>query len=172
LEGLVLSRGAEEFKSCERFQAIAIDFTRRLFALIAEFDGGFFEGRLCVAKTVAAVGAGELAVDVDGDAGFAGAGAGVVRRENARGSGRDDQGFFFGKEAKRDANGLVLGSEKRSFAIERINQDAAERGCRESEKVTAAHAWESSRGRKRKRENLFFDRWQSVKRAQPKGLKW
>jgi len=96
-----------------------------VFALVAKFARGVFEGRLRVAIAITTVGAGELAVDVDRDAGFASAGAGFVGGKNSRSCGGDDECFFFGEEAKRDADGLVLRGEKRSFAVESVNEDAA-----------------------------------------------
>jgi hypothetical protein len=103
------------------------------------------------AETVAAIGAGELAVNVDGDARFARAWAGVIGGEDAGGSGGDDQGFGLGEKAKRDADWFLVGGEQSGFAIEGINEDAAE-GCgRKSEEMAAAHRQESTRGVGRKK---------------------
>ena len=77
-------------KILQALQALAVELARRLFALIAEFSRRIFEGRLCITKTIAAVGAGELAVNVDGDASLARAGAGVVGGKNTRSCGGDD----------------------------------------------------------------------------------
>jgi len=114
--------------------------------LVAENGRGIFKGWLDVAKTIAAVGAGELAVDEDGDARFACAWAGVVGGENARGSTGDDQGLGLGEKAKRDAQGFLFGGEKRGLAVEGINEDATECCGRKSEEMAAAHRQESTRG--------------------------
>ena len=94
--------------------------------MIAQLARGVFKGWLGVTEAIAAVGAGELAIDVDGDTGFPRARARVVRWEDARCRSGDDEGLGFGKEAKRDADRLVLGRQKRSLAVERINQNAAQ----------------------------------------------
>ena len=124
--------------------------------MIAELGGGVCKGGLRVAKTIAAVGAGELAVDVDGNAGFAGARARIVSGENAGGCGGNDQSFLFREEAKRDAERFVLGGEERRSAVKRINEDAAEGGCGHSEKMASAHGWESSRRANKARTRFLF----------------
>ena len=85
---------------------------RRGAPLIAKFVGGVFKGRLGIAETIAAVGTRELAVDEDGHAGFARAGARIVGRENARRSGSNNESFGFRKKTKRDANRFVLRGEE------------------------------------------------------------
>ena len=147
LQGFVLFLGREEMKACQVFQAFAVDFARRFFALVAEFVRSFFEGRLRVAITIAAVGAGELAVDVDRDAGFARARAGIVRREDARHRSGDDEGFGFGKKTKWNSHRLLLRGEQRRLAIERVDNDSAEGGGGKSQKMAPAHGQESTRAK-------------------------
>ncbi len=108
LQGFVLPGGREEVKTHEIFQAVAVDLPRSFFSLIAELVCSIFERGLRVAKSIATVGAGELSIDIDRNTGFASAGAGVVGRENARGRGSDDESFFFGEKAERDADWFPL----------------------------------------------------------------
>lgn len=89
LQSAVLVWGGEKFKTFQIFQSFAIDFARREFALIPELWWRIFERRLCVAETIAAIGACELAINVDCDACFMCAGTGIVGREDA-GSGSGD----------------------------------------------------------------------------------
>ncbi len=128
LQSFVLAGGWQEMKIIQALQSFAIDLARGFFALITEFTRGIFEGRLRVAVAIAAVGTGELAVDVDGDACFARAGAGFVGGEDARSSSGDNQSLGLGEKAKRNADWFLLGGEERGFAIERIDEDATE-GC-------------------------------------------
>ena len=126
VQGFVLLRRREKVKAFQSLQAIAINLARSLLALIAELGGSVFERRLCVAITVAAVRAGELVVNADGDASFARSGAGIVGGKNARSGSGDDEGFGFGEEAEWNADGFALGGEEGGFAVERINEDSAE----------------------------------------------
>ena len=119
---------------------------RRRAALITKLTGRVFKRWLRVTKTIAAVRAGELAVDKKGDAGLAGAGTGLVRRKNPRGRRGDNKSFAFFKKTKRDADRFVLCGKERSFAVERINQNPPESCGGKREKMTAAHIGECSRG--------------------------
>jgi len=77
------------------------------------------------------VGAGELPVDEDDDAGLLGARAGIVAWENARGRRRDDHRFLFGEKSQRDFEGLgcfFLREQARDPAIKGIDQHAANAG--------------------------------------------
>ena len=113
--------------------------------MVAEFAWGSFKGRFRVTKAVAAVRAAKLAIDKDCNASFSRAGAGVVRRKYARGRRRNDKSFLFSEETKRDAHRFVLCGEQRSFAVERINQDAPKSRGGKREKMAAAHVRECSR---------------------------
>ena len=85
-------------KTLQALQTIAVDLARRGAALVAKFARRIFKRRLSVAKAIAAVEAGKLAVDKDGDAGFARAGADVVRRKDAGGRRRDNESLRFREE--------------------------------------------------------------------------
>ena len=145
VQGFVLRSGSEEMKTLKGFQTFAVDLARRGAALITEFARSIFKRRLRIAKPIAAVRAGELAIDENGNAGFARAGAGFVGREDARRGGSNDEGFGLREKAKREANGLVLRSEERSFAVQRIHENAAQSCGGKREKMTAAHARECNR---------------------------
>src|SRR5579864_4975697 len=134
-------------KVLQTLQAIAVNLARRGAALVAKFARSLLKRRLGIAKTVATVLPGELAVDEDGDTGFSRAGAGVIRREDARSRGGDDKGLSFREEAQRDADGFVLRAEERGFAVQRINEDAAESRSGKRKKMAAAHVRECNRGK-------------------------
>jgi len=86
---------------------------------------------------VATVGRGKLAIDVDDYAGLVGAGAGFIRRKDARGCGGDGQSSLFGEEAEGDSEGGRLRVESRGFAIEGVDKQATEGGGGEGEEVAA-----------------------------------
>ena len=68
-------------------------------------------------------------VDVDSHTSFLRARTRFIAREDSRSGSRDDQSFFFREKPKRNANGLsgLLGKAK-DFAVERIDQYAADAG--------------------------------------------
>src|SRR5262245_57695432 len=126
-------------KTAQAFQAFAIDLARRGGTLVAELARRVFERRLRVAKAIAAVGAGKLAINKDGDTGFTCTRTGIVGREDARGSRGNSESFGFGEEAKWDAKRPVLRGEERSLAVKRVDKNAAESRSRQREKMTPAH---------------------------------
>ncbi len=149
-QGFVLLRGREKMKALEALQTFAIDLPGRGAALVPELAGCVFKGRVSVAKTIEAIGTCKLAIDKDGHPGFASTGAGVVGREDTRGSGGHNESFRFGQNTKRNANRFVLCGEEGSFAVERIDEDAAQSCGGKSEKMAAAHMRECNRGTKAK----------------------
>src|SRR4029077_956292 len=87
----VLLFGRETIEALQALQSFAVSFLGRRFSLISEFRRGIFvEGTFRIAVAVASIWAGELAVDVNYDAGFFGSRAGIVAREDARRRGGDD----------------------------------------------------------------------------------
>ena len=72
---------------------------------------------------------GELAIDVEDDAGFGGAGTGIVARKDAGDGGGDNEGFTLIEEMQRDANSPAIpGVDAHGFAIEREDEGAADGG--------------------------------------------
>jgi len=145
-QGFILRCGIEEMKTLQTPQTLAVNLPRGGASLVTEFARGIFKGRLRVAKTIAAVSAGELPVNEDGDSRFACARARVIRREDARGRSGDYKSFRFREGTKGNSDRFVLCGQKRSFAVQRINEDPAESCCGKREKMTAAHVRECNRG--------------------------
>jgi hypothetical protein len=119
---------------------------RRGAPLVAEFSRGVFKRRLRVPKTIAAIGASELAININSHSSFSRTWARVVGREDAGCRGSNDEGFRFCEKTKRDANGFGLRREERGFPVERIHENAAESCGGKREKMAAAHVRECSRG--------------------------
>ena len=126
-------------KALQAAQSCAINLSRRSAALIAKFAWGVLKGSLGVAKAVTAIGSRELAIDKNSCASFSRAGADVVGGEYSGDCGGNDESFRFGEETKRNAHRLLLRSEQRRFAVERINEDPAQSRGGKREKMSAAH---------------------------------
>ena len=127
------------------FQTCAINLSRASLALVAKFGRSVFERRLGVAVAVAAIGPGELPINVDGDASLTRSRARIISRENARGSRSNDKSLCFGEKPKGDAKRLVQWGKERNFAIQRIDEYPAKAGGGEREKMAASHARQCSK---------------------------
>jgi hypothetical protein len=83
-----------------------------------------------VSVAIAAIGSGELTIDVDDQTGFARSRTGVVTGKDAgRGTG-DDHCLVPSKETKWDSYGAILSRKAERGAVERVDQNPADAGGR------------------------------------------
>src|SRR5579859_507036 len=126
----------------QNFETFAVNLSWRGFPLIPELRRSVFVRGMCVAKAVAAVRTGELAIDVNRNSGLTRSWARVVARKDSRRHRRDDERLRFGEEAQRDAHWFVFRRATKHPPVERIGQDAAKPRGGEREKVAPAHGAE------------------------------
>ena len=139
----ILLGGAQQVETAQLLEARAIDLTRRFFALIALLGNAIRKGRLRVAIMIAAVGRGELPVDVDDDAGLVRSRTGFVARKNACRRSGNGESFFFREKAQGNFDGAGLGAtlsmDAARLAIKCVHEHAAQCGGGDSQEMTPAH---------------------------------
>src|SRR5437667_12910752 len=104
----VLVGGREAGEIAQNLETFAVGFAGTCFVLVAVLGIGLDPGSLRVAVLVAAVRAGELAIDVNDDVGLGRSGTARVARENAGTGGRDHLGFLGGDKGERHFYHAVL----------------------------------------------------------------
>src|SRR2546425_11676722 len=98
--GVLIGR-REAGEIAEHLETFAVGLAGTCFALVAVLRIGLDPRSPGVAVLVAAVRAGELAVDVNDDVGLGRSRTARVARENAGTGGRDHPGFLGGEKAQR-----------------------------------------------------------------------
>ncbi len=103
-------------KSPSTLRPFTIGLCGTCFVLIAVLRIGLDPRSFGVAILVAAVGAGELAIDIDDDVGLGRSGTASVARKNAGTGGRNHFGFLGGEKAQRHFHRAVLSLQAQRLA--------------------------------------------------------
>jgi len=127
----ILFGRCQKVKTAQSFQSCPVELARGFLSLPTLLGDALLKRRLRVAVLVAAISGGELAINIDNDAGFVRAWAGCIAGKDARGCGGYSESFLFGEEAEREFERAGLRVNAKRSAIEGVDEQAAEGGSRE-----------------------------------------